>query len=141
MGASSVKRIENNPVMCSYTGGDHCPSGVLLGEDARRFNEMMNSPPQPTSEKAKETIRRAQELARRFADVKKDELEAIHDLLKQMEWVGDHTDYEDSWAVTTCACPCCRNAKTDGHKPGCILKQFIDKGGKNEETVHVRNLR
>ena len=39
------------------------------------------------------------------------------------------------------ACPCCRNAKTDGHKPGCILKQFIDKGGKNEETVNVRNLR
>ena len=85
--------------MCSYTGGDHCPSAVLLGEDARRFNEMKNSPPQPTSEKAKETIRRAQELARRFADVKKDELEAIHDSLKQMEWVGDHTDYEDSWVL------------------------------------------
>jgi hypothetical protein len=42
-------------------------------------------------------------------------------LLKKMEWSGMHTDYEDSWGVMTYACPCCMNARKDGHKPGCAL--------------------
>jgi hypothetical protein len=46
-------------------------------------------------------------------------------LLKEMEWCGHHTDYEDSWAVMTIACPCCMNAKRDGHKPTCRLKELI----------------
>jgi len=42
-----------------------------------------------------------------------------------MEWSGFHTDYEDSWAVMTVACPACLNDKRDGHKPGCDLKECI----------------
>lgn len=47
-------------------------------------------------------------------------------LLKKLEWAGHHTDYEDSWAVMTHACPCCMNAKRDGHKPTCELKAIVD---------------
>jgi len=46
-------------------------------------------------------------------------------LLKDMEWSGLHTDYEDSWAVMTRACPVCMNDKRDGHKPTCRLKELI----------------
>jgi hypothetical protein len=46
-------------------------------------------------------------------------------VLKDMEWTGFHTDYEDSWGVMTIACPCCRNAKSDGHKENCELKKLI----------------
>ena len=47
------------------------------------------------------------------------------ELFKEMEWRGTHTDYEDSWAVMTYACPCCRNARTDGHKFDCKLSRLV----------------
>ena len=50
--------------------------------------------------------------------------EAI-EVLKELEWAGHHTDYEDSWAVMTRACPYCMNAKRDGHKETCKLKELI----------------
>jgi hypothetical protein len=80
-GPALVERIENNPVKCGYEGGDHCPAGVLLGEDAKRFHEYMNSPPKPLTEEQKETIRRAQELARQIVEVKRAELLSIHNLI------------------------------------------------------------
>jgi hypothetical protein len=47
-------------------------------------------------------------------------------LLKDLEWAGLHTDYEDSWGVITRACPACLNAKVDGHKCGCQLAELIE---------------
>ena len=53
--------------------------------------------------------------------IREKECERILNLLKPFEWSGFHTDYEDSWAVMTRACPFCMNAKSDGHKPTCLL--------------------
>jgi hypothetical protein len=52
-------------------------------------------------------------------------LKLATDILKEMEWSGFHTDYEDSWSVMTIACPYCMNAKSDGHKPDCKLNGII----------------
>jgi len=141
-GPELVERIENNPVKCGYEGGDNCPAGVLLGEDAKRFHEYVNTPPKPMSEEAKATVRRAREIAIRTATTMKDERDAMRTLLAEMEWRLGHTDYEDSWAVMTYACPCCLNARKDGHKPGCALKKFIDgKESKNRyESNYIENL-
>jgi hypothetical protein len=54
-----------------------------------------------------------------------DKGERAIELLKKIEWSGLHTDYEDSWSVITKACPVCFNAKTDGHKLNCELKECI----------------
>ena len=53
--------------------------------------------------------------------IRKDERKKIAKILKPFEWSGLHTDYEDSWAVMTRACPFCYNAKDDGHKPKCVF--------------------
>lgn len=54
-----------------------------------------------------------------------EERKKILELLRSLEWAGNLTDYEDSWSVITIACPCCRNAKRDGHKPICKLAEMI----------------
>jgi len=46
-------------------------------------------------------------------------------LLKDMEWCGLHTD-DENWGVITIACPCCCNAKSEGHKSGCQLAELIE---------------
>lgn len=51
--------------------------------------------------------------------------EEVLELLKELEWSGFHTDYEDSWGVMTRACPSCFNAKVDGHKPTCKLAAIV----------------
>ena len=51
------------------------------------------------------------------------------DILREIEWAGFHTDYEDSWAVMTRACPYCLNAMVDGHKAWCELKRIIEEEG------------
>ena len=54
--------------------------------------------------------------------------ENVLELMKELEWSGFHTDYEDSWGVMTRACPSCFNAKKDGHKESCKLAAIL-KGG------------
>lgn len=54
--------------------------------------------------------------------------EQVLQLLRDLEWSGSHTDYEDSWGVMTYACPCCFNAKEDGHKEDCKLSYILRKG-------------
>jgi len=49
----------------------------------------------------------------------------LRKLLKELEWSGNLTDYDDSWGVITIACPSCRNAKKDGHKENCELAKLI----------------
>jgi hypothetical protein len=56
-----------------------------------------------------------------MGDFKQDMLE----LLKELEWAGNLTDYDESWGVITIACPWCRNAKKDGHKENCKLAAMI----------------
>ena len=57
-------------------------------------------------------------------EIQKQEQSRLFKLLEPYEWSGFHTDYEDSWAVMTRACPFCLNAKEDGHKESCLLKSL-----------------
>jgi hypothetical protein len=50
-----------------------------------------------------------------------DERAKMLELLRELEWSGNLTDYEESWGVITVACPWCRNAKRDEHKENCKL--------------------
>jgi hypothetical protein len=47
------------------------------------------------------------------------------ELLKELEWAGNLTDYDESWGVITIACPWCRNSRKDGHKPNCKLAEML----------------
>ena len=51
--------------------------------------------------------------------------ENVLELLKELEWSGNHTDYDESWGVITIACPWCGNAMEDGHKSKCKLAAMI----------------
>jgi len=62
-----------------------------------------------------------------YADGTIAERKRIMKVFEPFEWSGSHTDYEDSWAVMTRACPFCFNAKKDGHKPDCAFVKFMDK--------------
>jgi hypothetical protein len=55
-------------------------------------------------------------------------IKKVVDVLKELEWSGCHTDYEDSWAVMTIACPSCFNDKKDGHKKNCRLAAILHDG-------------
>ena len=50
----------------------------------------------------------------------------VLELLKELEWAGNLTDYDESWGVITTACPWCRNAKRDGHKESCKLAAILN---------------
>lgn len=61
-------------------------------------------------------------------------IDKVKELLKELEWSGLHTDYEDSWGVMTRACPSCFNAKDDGHKTDCKLN-FVLKELENSPNI------
>jgi hypothetical protein len=58
--------------------------------------------------------------------------------LKDLEWSGSHTDYEDLWAVLTNACPWCMNDRRDGHKPDCELEYCLNESKRSEMNMEKK---